>query len=89
MRCINEANRTKSLKSIPKVWADEVATVLAAGSWWSAKRAVVPVTVVTQLSISRLPQLWAQCRSWRGPLSAAVFVPAPENGAMITKKQLW
>ena len=32
------------------------------------------VTLVTQLSLSRLPQLHAQCATWLGPLTAAIYV---------------
>ncbi len=46
---------------------------------WSAKPSDLPVTVTTQLSVSRLPQLYAQCKSWSGPLSAAVYVPLVES----------
>lgn len=35
------------------------------------------VTVVTQLSVDRLPRLVALTAAWRGPVSAAVFVPGP------------
>jgi hypothetical protein len=41
--------------------------------WWSAKEPAAQVTVVTGLNPSRLNQLEAQCKRWRGPLSAAVY----------------
>ncbi len=47
--------------------------------WQSAKPAHVPLTVVTQLSASRLSQLSAQCKGWKGPLSAAIYVPLLEE----------
>jgi hypothetical protein len=34
----------------------------------------LPLTVVTGLTPSRLPALEAQCNSWEGPLTAAVYV---------------
>ena len=42
-------------------------------AWWSAKPPAVPVTVVTGLNPSRLDQLESQCKSWHGPISAAVY----------------
>ena len=41
---------------------------------WSAKEPAVQVTIVTGLNPSRLNQLESQCRSYRGPISAAVYV---------------
>ena len=35
------------------------------------------ITVVTQLSVDRLPQLEAMCAAWNGVVSAAVLVPPP------------
>lgn len=49
------------------------ASVRVLGIWWSSKPRDLPVTVVTQATLDRLPQLSAQCRSWRGPLSAVVY----------------
>lgn len=43
--------------------------------WWSSKPTVIPVTLVTQLSVERLDQLKAQCAVWQGPLAAALYVP--------------
>ncbi|PNH12726.1 Glycosyltransferase-like protein LARGE [Tetrabaena socialis] len=43
--------------------------------WWSARPAGIPVTLVTQLSVERLPQLRAQCALWNGPLAAALYLP--------------
>ena len=41
--------------------------------WWSVKEPAAQITVVTGLNPSRLNQLEAQCKRWRGPLSAAVY----------------
>ncbi|MEW5309976.1 MAG: hypothetical protein WDW38_001814 [Sanguina aurantia] len=48
--------------------------VRALGAWWSDQPSTTPVTVVTQASLDRLPQLHAQCQSWEGPLSAVVYL---------------
>ena len=50
-------------------------------AWWSAKEPAAQITVVTGLNPSRLNQLESQCRSWRGPISAAVYVVVlhPDN----------
>lgn len=45
------------------------------GSWWSLKPSTWPLTVVTQASLSRLHQIEAQCKSFRGPLSVALYTP--------------
>ncbi len=36
------------------------------------------VSLVTQCSIDRLPQLEAQARGWNGPMSVAIYVRAPD-----------
>jgi hypothetical protein len=40
----------------------------------------VQLTVVTGLTASRLDQLWHQCASWRGPLSASVYIVVKGDG---------
>jgi hypothetical protein len=42
--------------------------------FWSKKPPAVGVTIVTGLNPSRLNQLESQCRSFHGPISAAVYV---------------
>lgn len=54
--------------------ADDLASVAVAGVWWSSKQRPVPVTVITQATVDRLPQLYSQCKSWRGPLSAVLYI---------------
>jgi hypothetical protein len=49
-------------------------------AWWSEKPARVPLTVTTGLTSSRLEQLAHQCASWRGPLSAAVYLVVKGDG---------
>lgn len=53
---------------------DELAAIGVAGAWWSVKERPVPVTLITQSSVDRLPQLYSQCKSWGGPLSAVIFL---------------
>lgn len=47
--------------------------------WWSGKPRNIDMTVVTGLTVSRLSQLEAQCRSWKGPLSAAAYFVIQES----------
>ena len=61
--------------------ADGPATFHALGSWWSSKPLRVPLTIVTQLSANRVTQLWAQCKSWPGALSAAVHIAVQQPTA--------
>lgn len=50
-----------------RLWLEHVA--------WSAKpRGGLALTVFTQLSVDRLSSLEAQCASFEGPLSAAVYI---------------
>ena len=42
---------------------------------WSSKQPKLDITVFTILTVSRLDNLEAQCRSWPGPHSSAVYVP--------------
>lgn len=61
--------------------------------FWSAKRSSLPLTVFAGATVSRLDALEAQCRSWRGPHAAAVYLPllqqasgkqlAPDNQALL------
>jgi hypothetical protein len=42
--------------------------------WWSEKKSLFDLSIVTGLTVSRLDQLEAQCRAWKGPLTAAVYL---------------
>lgn len=62
-------------------------------AWWSRKDAAVKVTIVTGLNPSRVNQLESQCNSYKGPISAAVYVVLhnPDANAQLTaehKQQL-
>lgn len=41
---------------------------------WSAKKPGSDITIVTTLTPSRLEQLESQCRTYKGPISAAAYV---------------
>lgn len=60
-------------------------------AWWSRKDPVVKVTIVTGLNPSRVNQLESQCNSYKGPISAAVYVvlhnPDPNGGLTAEHKQ--
>lgn len=55
-------------------------------AWWSSKEAAVKVTIVTGLNPSRVNQLESQCNSYKGPISAAVYVVLhnPDTNAALT-----
>ncbi|EFJ46132.1 hypothetical protein VOLCADRAFT_118174 [Volvox carteri f. nagariensis] len=50
--------------------------------WWPARPSNLPMTVFTMASMDRLHLLEAQCRGYKGPLSAAIYLPLPTTGAM-------
>ncbi|KAG1660376.1 hypothetical protein FOA52_012669 [Chlamydomonas sp. UWO 241] len=46
---------------------------------WQSKRAPrFPLTVVTQLSVDRMPALFNQCHTFTGPIAAIVYLPLVE-----------
>ncbi|GAX72769.1 hypothetical protein CEUSTIGMA_g225.t1 [Chlamydomonas eustigma] len=54
--------------------SDDLAAIAIEGIWWSGKHRPVPLTIITQASADRIPQLYSQCKSWRGPLSAVLYI---------------
>ena len=69
--------------------ADRPSCLSATKVWWSVKPPGVPITLVTQLSADRLQQLQAQCRTWGGPVAAALYLPllAGADGQLTDKSQ--
>mmetsp|Transcript_521 Transcript_521/g.1388 ORF Transcript_521/g.1388 Transcript_521/m.1388 type:complete len:455 (-) Transcript_521:411-1775(-) len=60
---------------------DDVPSCIAGSRvWWSEHAAKLPVTLVTQLSVDRIPALKAQCAAWAGPLAAVVYQPLHNPG---------
>lgn len=47
--------------------------------WLSARPARFQFSVLTQLTIDRIPALFNQCTTYRGPLSAAVYLAIVEE----------
>lgn len=43
--------------------------------FWSSQAPALPLTITTALTMQRVDALEAQCSSWQGTLSAAVFLP--------------
>lgn len=41
---------------------------------WSSKPRTIPLTIFTQLTLDRIPTLFNQCSTYRGPLSAVVYM---------------
>eukprot|EP00798_Chlamydomonas_sp_ICE-L_P015620 gene15620-21724_t len=54
---------------------DRPSCLNASHTWWSKLPSSIPVTLVTQLSGDRIPQLKAQCNVWLGPIAATMYVP--------------
>ncbi|MEW5303515.1 MAG: hypothetical protein WDW36_006199 [Sanguina aurantia] len=54
--------------------SDGVVPLGVLGAWWTSKPSKLPVTLSTHVSATRLYQLHAQCLSWPGPISAAVYL---------------
>lgn len=57
-------------------------------AWWSSKTPAVKVTIVTGLNPSRVNQLESQCTSYKGPISAAVYVVlhSPDKAPELTEE---
>jgi hypothetical protein len=51
-----------------------------AGVWESKVSSTLPLTIVTHTSHSRWKQLRGQCRSWKGPLVASVYIHIEQAG---------
>ena len=83
MKCINNAEgEARGTTWDGAMLSDIPAAFHALGVFWSKKPALgIPLTVVTQLSANRVTQLWAQCRNWPGPLSAAIHLTISQPDA--------
>ncbi|KAF5826120.1 glycosyl-transferase for dystroglycan-domain-containing protein [Dunaliella salina] len=49
--------------------------VILRKTWFSSEKPRIPVTIITQLSIDRKEVLQRQCKSYMGPVVAAVYAP--------------
>lgn len=79
--------------AVPRRFAPHTRRMKLHHAWWSRKEAAVKVTIVTGLNPSRVNQLESQCNSYKGPISAAVYVVLhnPDANAALTaehKQQL-
>ena len=59
----------------------------AAGGAAAAGAAAADVTLVTQLSLDRLPALERQCQGWAGPIAAVVYAPLV-GGRLLLEEEL-
>lgn len=78
--CLNRGYAIRNM-SLEDFFSGRQNDLAIAGVWWSERPSTVPVTVITQASGDRLGQLEAQCRSWGGPLSAAIYLPLYQPSA--------
>lgn len=78
VECINEKYVRKNM-TWDAAMSDDLASVQVAGAWWTAKRRRVPVTLVTQSTVDRIPQLYAQCKSWGGPMAVVLYLGLQQN----------
>ena len=74
MDCLNRNQPRHWKTSIKHALRDKMTAVPVAGAWSTRHPPKVPATLVTQLSLDRLEQLEAQCRSWSGPISSVVYM---------------
>lgn len=91
--CINEGQPDQQLTTYKDFAYQKPARMKLHHAWWSQKEPVVKVTIVTGLNPSRVNQLESQCTSYKGPISAAVYVVLhnPDSSAALTaehKQQL-
>ena len=78
--------------SSPTVWntflEDRPACLKPHRIWWSSRPSPFAVTLVTQLSADRLPQVRAQCATWSGPLAAVLYLPLVNvTGGVLSQAQ--
>ena len=92
-QCLNAPGCHASTTTWDHMLEDRPSCLTAHKTWWSSddndkpsqvtaggSSSPFPVTLVTQLSLNRLPQLRAQCATWRGPLAAVVYLPLLREG---------
>ena len=80
MACLNSKRCGLGRTTWDHMLEDRPSCLKAHRVWWAtepskARRSTFPVTLVTQLSSNRLPQLRAQCATWAGPIAAAIYMP--------------
>ncbi len=77
VQCVNDAYNASARMTWEGAMADEESSVKVVGAWWKNHAPSDPVTVTTSGSVSRLPQLYAQCLTWSGPLSVVLYQALP------------
>lgn len=72
-QCLND-NHVPAGVSWATAMQDDMNTLKVVGTWWTAYPREVLLTLVTTSTSDRLNQLEAQCKTWPGPLSVALFI---------------
>lgn len=75
VRCVGaNVNYKNAPLSFKQAMGDVPSSFEVVGVWYPDEKPVGNLTVVTQLSVTRLEQLLHQCLSFPGPISAAVYL---------------
>lgn len=88
VNCINDAYDPHGINMTwSAAMTDEtLGNFRAVGAWWTSAAndelaSRIPLTISTTASVSRMPQVYAQCLSWGGPHSIVLYQPLLQKRA--------